>query len=283
MSAFVRLNFSGGKRDESDGSDAVCALREAEEEIGLPRQLLVPFSADTTAAAAAAVAAHSSAAVSAHAASATAASDDGHGWTLSPGVHLLAHGAMAVSKDNLPVRPVMAAVPAPSFLIDAAGPAAHAPLGSFTPSLNSTEVACLFSLPLHLFLTKDREAYGFKDIVWRGNQMRIHEFRVTLRHGEYIESEGERDRRLAALQDSNAEATAPQLDGAVVARTEASTELPPREFRVWGLTAYMVIRAATLLLQREPLFDAAMYRVASPTSSNSKVTTAEAAATSSKL
>ena len=210
--------FPGGKRDADDPSDVACALREAEEEVGLPRSCLSAYQSDLPA-------------CSAHEARS----------------HLLALGQPSLSKDHLPVQPIIAAIPAPSYLFpnDAAeaDDALFAPLGRFTPSLNSHEVACLFSLPLRRFLENGPDSgYSSRDILWNNAPMRLHEFRIRVEGGEYMESEGEREKR-REMQRANG------------VTDDALEVQPPREFRIWGLTAFMLVQAAIQMLDRLPMFD----------------------------
>jgi hypothetical protein len=286
---------SGGKRDEEDESDAACALREAEEEVGLSRTLLVPFDEAVAVAAAA----------SSTAEDATTTTTE---WPT--GIHLLTTGQPALSKDNLLVRPVIAAIPAPSFLLPAtaaaaaftstASPSSSSPrpplwLGTFDPVCSTAEVACLFSLPLRCFHDARLPAHSFShaasDITWRGQHMRLHEFRATLAHGEYIISDTEARRlngndassassasALAAVPAAAVSASGASPTAASSSNGDGGSPLPPREFRVWGLTAYMLIRAAEIIYGQKPVFEIGATLTKKPTPEQ----TLDAAATASQ-
>lgn len=157
----------------------------------------------------------------------------------------------AVSKNGLLVIPVVAQIPVPQFLIEeySSSPAAASSSSSspsttrdsFSPLLNSTEVSSLFSLPLSHFLSAASASstgggYAFRDIDWGGQRVRMHEFVVTLPKSEWRISSDEA-RRLALLPPGERDALAEK-----------------RTFRVWGLTAYILVAAAVQLHGRKPEF-----------------------------
>jgi 8-oxo-dGTP pyrophosphatase MutT (NUDIX family) len=206
------VSFPGGRMDSTDDGVADCALREANEEVGLPR-----VAGDTLP------------------------------RSNGSGARVMTTGRSAVSKNGLEVVPIVAQIPVPSFLLSQAeadttalsvssvAASAASSVDSFHPSLNSAEVSVLFSVPLVRFLDSGR-GYAFNDITWHGRRVRMHEFLITLPRTEWMASSAE----LARV-----EALGP------VEREEMTTE---RNFRVWGLTAYMLVAAAMQLLGHKPAF-----------------------------
>lgn len=219
----------GGKRDPEDASDIACALREANEEVGLTR---------------------------------TEGDCHPRGGE-GAGARVMATLPSAVSKNGLLVIPIVAQIPTPQFLADehaasqtndpspsSASSSATFSSDTFLPVLNSTEVASIFSLPLSRFLSSATSnsgggsgsapsppgGYAWRDITWGGSRVRMHEFVVTLPKGEWRLSEGEQ-RRVETLPPDERAALADQ-----------------RTFRVWGLTAYILVAAAAQLHQRRPEF-----------------------------
>ena len=134
------------------------------------------------------------------------------------------------SKKGLVVTPIVAAIPAPSYLT------ASSAAVRFTPHLNGAEVAALFSLPLHTFLSAAE--YRYEDRAYDAYTYRMHFF--TRRTAEWIEVDAAPP---AATADS----------GALVNWRVAEHE---REFLVWGMTAGVLVAAARVAFDAAPEFAA---------------------------
>ena len=137
------------------------------------------------------------------------------------------------SKKGLIVTPIVAAIPVPSY-IAAASSATAAPAASFTPHLNGAEVAAMFCLPLHTFLSA--ADYRYEDRPYDIYTYRMHFF--TRRTAEWIEVDAE---------PPTAESSA--LVNWRVAEAE-------REFLVWGMTAGVLVAAARVAFDAAPEFAA---------------------------
>ena len=201
----------GGRRDAEDGGDDVrTALREAEEEVGLDRSLAVPC----------------------------------------------ARMRRVFSKKSLVVAPIVASIPVPSYILSiactstAASTSASAPVATFTPHLNGSEVAAMFCLPLHTFLSS--VDYRYEDRLYDIYTYRMHYF--TRRTSEWIEVDPEPP--LPPTADTAVPSTSPSTSvlggsSSVVNWRVAEHE---REFLVWGMTASVLVACARVAFEMGPEF-----------------------------
>ena len=218
MSSYAgQVSLPGGKADTLNESPFETARREAQEEIGLPPDYL-------------------------------------------PSPYRLEHlcelpSHLAVTE--LGVRPCVAflhtegsinassssSTPSPSNLDSSKNPGAtDAVTGeSLIPNLNATEVAAVFSCPFHRFISSITEQTQVESPIkyqgqwnkWNGVQWRMHNFFIPKTHlGTTKRKEG---------------------DSSTVGSVETSIE--ESSYKVWGLTARILIDSARIAYNEDPEFE----------------------------
>ena len=127
----------------------------------------------------------------------------------------------------------------PSSKIGAAVAAASITGESLIPKLNATEVAAVFSAPLHRFLSSRVEGSGRKSLIrheskwqmWNGGRWLMHNFFVP---------RGSVEGRVSSAGDERLSLVGEGGDG---------------YYRVWGMTARILIDSARVAYGRDPEFE----------------------------
>ena len=140
------------------------------------------------------------------------------------------------SKKGLLVSPIVATIPVPSYLFPLSPTAP--PLAAFTPHLSGSEVAAVFCLPLHTFLSSTE--YRYEDRRYNEYTYRMHYF--TRRTTQWIELDAE-----PPLSTVGGTSGGPSMVNWRLAAHE-------REFLVWGMTAAVLVSAARVAFDAAPEF-----------------------------
>jgi peroxisomal coenzyme A diphosphatase NUDT7 len=159
-------------------------------------------------------------------------------------IEQLCYLPFSLAKTELVVRPCVA------LLHSAADPKAPTVEESLMPRLDAKEVAAVFSAPLHNFLRERDEIppgqtaadfppgrwYEGVWTRWHDSSWRMHYFYVPV-HDQAVARPRVREGGQAALAE------------------EAEEEGAPTRYKVWGMTARMLVDAATLAYGEQPEFE----------------------------
>ncbi len=257
------VSLPGGKRDPTDVNDIMTALRESNEEIGL-RSTDSSISVLTTL--------PSIFSKNMLAVRPVLARIPIPAFMLTPGVSH-SHGAAVAGTGVVPIsakvrtlKPTAIAASALRYSSLAAHPTTNSataaanlatppsPAYYFLPSPSIDEVDNIFAVPLGIFLyhSDTSSRYTYQDIEWQGGDFRIHRFHYNT--DRYWTT----DQCLLALQSSAAPdrslGATSNLETMRRVAAHAALRNEPREFLVWGMTAYVLIAAAALFYGRPPSF-----------------------------
>lgn len=138
---------------------------------------------------------------------------------------------------------------------------------SLLPRLDAREVAAVFSAPLHNFLLREDERLPDQDsshplppgdwydgswLDYHGDPWRVHYFHVPV-HEQRIARPRQRDGGLAAISEHG------PADAAAAAMAKKAEEEAARadggRFKVWGMTARILVDSARVAFGREPEFE----------------------------
>ena len=156
------------------------------------------------------------------------------------------------SKKGLVVSPIVASIPVPSYLLTPASASSPTPPASFTPHLNGSEVAAMFCLPLHTFLSS--VDYHYEDRLYDIYTYRMHYFTRRLAAGDWIEVDPEPP--LPPTADSAVPSSTSLSANAGMGGSLSNWRLAAyeREFVVWGMTAGVLVAAAKVAFETVPEF-----------------------------
>ncbi|KAJ4404796.1 8-oxo-dGTP diphosphatase [Neurospora sp. IMI 360204] len=231
----------GGKADSVEETPYQIARREAWEEIGLPmddNKLPSPFR-----------------------------------------IEHLCDLPMNLARTELVVRPCVAFMhadrgkksPSPTTDGDKGAPTADE---SLIPRLNAKEVAAVFSAPFHNFLRANDEVHKSDDgsqetpppgkwyegswTNWHEEQWRMHFFYVPI-NNQLVAKPGSRKQLKAEEKSSNKSVINPEDDEDLPPPTAAlargGDEEESERYKVWGMTARILVDAATVAYGEEPEFE----------------------------
>ncbi|KAK4160933.1 peroxisomal peroxisomal coenzyme A diphosphatase 1 [Cladorrhinum sp. PSN259] len=209
----------GGKADSKEESAYQIARREAWEEIGLPQddsKIPAPFR-----------------------------------------IEHLCYLPMNLARTELVVRPCVALLhttepPVPLPAVSPSNSSLPTADQSLIPQLNPKEVAAVFSAPFHNFLKAQDETppplpegnwYEGSWTTWHEEPWRMHFFYVPV-NDQIVAKPKKRDGGLAALSEDQEEET----------ETDETAEETGR-FKVWGMTARILVDAATVAYGEKPEFE----------------------------
>lgn len=196
----------GGKQDPTDRDIIDCALRESNEEVGLPRE------------------------------------------------HVQVLGVLggAISRARLMVVPVVAIIPVPGSSL-------------FPHRPSPDEVDAVFSMPFDLFLSSSHHWQHDSD--WNGIRFHLHHFYYHSAPSLYYITPGSEQHVPEAVTSISSVPPHPRLTFAALSPStrdssssvSVSASVPDvvvgsRAWTVWGLTAFILIKAATIGYGRAPAF-----------------------------
>lgn len=163
----------------------------------------------------------------------------------------------SLARTGVVVRPCIA------FLQDAGASAGHGTEDQLVPKLDAREVAAVFSAPFHGFLSRkcartispmvQEQWYNGNWTEWHGRRWRNHSFQVPLD-----------SQKVTKPRDSISRSQEHDLEKTEKAETENLV------YRVWGMTARILIDAARIAYGEEPDFDVSQHDPLLPKNSHSK-------------
>eukprot|EP00850_Spirogloea_muscicola_P021667 SM000257S08651 [mRNA] locus=s257:20337:21691:- [translate_table: standard] len=114
----------------------------------------------------------------------------------------------------------------------------------FLPAPNPSEVAAVFSAPLHMFLEADRHHHD--DLEWLGMPYRVHFFQHVVEVPHALASPAAMAAAGTPADMGSSEALATVADAGDSSKEVAVT--------IWGLTAAILIRTAAVVFKQPPAF-----------------------------